>query len=97
MIYDIAIIGSGPAGVSAVLNAKILNKNYIWFSSKATSDKVSKAELIKNYPGLPSVTGGELGWTFLNHCESMNIRLTREVITGVYETGDKFTLLAGDK
>lgn len=97
MVYDIAIIGSGPAGVSAVINAKILNKSYIWLSAKSTSDKVSKAELIKNYPGLPSVTGAELSWTFKNHCDAMYIENTQGIVTGVYETGDKFTLLAGNK
>ena len=54
-MYDIAIIGGGPAGVSAAITAKVKNKNFIWFASKAVSDKVAKAELIKNYPGLPSV------------------------------------------
>ena len=97
MVYDIAIIGSGPAGVSAVINAKILNKSYIWLSAKSTSDKVSKAELIKNYPGLPSVTGAELNWTFKNHCDAMYIENTQGIVTGVYETGGKFTLLAGNK
>ncbi len=97
MVYDIAIIGSGPAGVSAVINAKILNKSYIWLSAKSTSDKVSKAELIKNYPGLPSVTGAELNWTFKNHCDAMYIENTQGIVTGVYETGGKFTLLVGNK
>lgn len=97
MVYDIAIIGSGPAGVSAVINAKILNKSYIWLSAKSVSDKVSKAELIKNYPGLPSVTGAELNWTFKNHCDAMYIENTQGIVTGVYETGDKFTLLVGNK
>jgi len=97
LVYDIAIIGSGPAGVSAVINAKILNKSYIWLSAKSTSDKVSKAELIKNYPGLPSVTGAELNWTFKNHCDAMYIENTQGIVTGVYETGGKFTLLAGNK
>ena len=96
-MYDCAIIGGGPAGVSAALNLKALGKNFIWLSSSAVSKKVAQAELIKNYPGLPDVTGGELGWTFRNHCEGMNIRLTEELVTGVYETGDKFTLLVGNK
>ncbi|MBD5632644.1 MAG: NAD(P)/FAD-dependent oxidoreductase [Clostridia bacterium] len=95
-MYDIAIIGSGPAGVSAALNAKILQKSFIWFSSRAVSEKVSRAELIKNYPGLPEITGGELAWTLKNHAESMGISVTEEVITGVYETGGKFTLMAGN-
>lgn len=97
MLYDIAIIGGGPAGVSAAINAKLLNKEYIWLSASAVSKKVKSAELIKNYPGLPDVTGAELGWTLLNHAQSMGIEMYEEVVTGVYETGGKFTLLAGNK
>ncbi|MDE7264879.1 MAG: NAD(P)/FAD-dependent oxidoreductase, partial [Clostridia bacterium] len=96
-MYDVAIIGSGPAGISAAINLKILNKNFIWLSSRAVSKKVGQAPLIKNYPGLPDVTGGELAWTFKNHIERMNIKLEEKVVTGVYDTGGKFTLLAGEE
>ncbi|MDE6104217.1 MAG: thioredoxin reductase, partial [Clostridia bacterium] len=65
-MYDVAIIGSGPAGISAAVNLKILGKNFIWFSSRLSSKKVERAELVKNYLGLPNVTGGELAWTFQN-------------------------------
>ena len=51
MVYDVAIIGTGPAGLSAALNLKIHNKSLIWIGSKSLSDKVSKAEEIANYPG----------------------------------------------
>lgn len=95
-MYDIAIIGSGPAGVSAALNAKILQKRFIWFSSGAVSEKVARAELIKNYPGLPDIKGGELAWTLKNHAESMGIEVTERVVTGIYETGDKFSLTVGN-
>ncbi|MDE6597123.1 MAG: NAD(P)/FAD-dependent oxidoreductase [Clostridia bacterium] len=96
-MFDVAIIGGGPAGVSAALNLKALGKNFIWLSSRTVSKKVALAERIKNYPGLPDVTGSELGWTLNNHCESMGIKLQEEVVTGVYETDGKFSLLAGDK
>ncbi|MDE6441701.1 MAG: NAD(P)/FAD-dependent oxidoreductase [Clostridia bacterium] len=96
-MYDIAVIGSGPAGVSAVLTLKALDKNFIWFSSGSVSKKVEQAHLIKNYPGLPDITGSQLALTFQNHYEGMNIKLMQEVVSGVYVTDGYFTLLAGDK
>ena len=38
--YDIAIIGTGPAGVSAAITAKVRGKRLILFGAKAMSDKV---------------------------------------------------------
>ena len=49
--YDIAIIGSGPAGLSAALNASIRNKKFIIFGSKEISNKLVKAHKINNYLG----------------------------------------------
>ena len=40
--YDIAIIGTGPAGVSAAITAKVRGKRLILFGAKAMSDKVEK-------------------------------------------------------
>ena len=42
MEFDIAIIGGGAAGVSAVINAKILQKKFIWFASGELSKKLSQ-------------------------------------------------------
>ena len=47
--YDLAIVGSGPAGLSAALNAKIRNKKFIIFGSKDLSNKIMKAPKINNY------------------------------------------------
>lgn len=96
-MYDIAIIGGGPAGVSAAINARLLGKNFIWMGSRPTSLKAEKAELVKNYPGLPDATGEELSWAFKQHAESMNIPFSVRAVTGVYETGGKFSVLAGNE
>ena len=48
-MYDLMIIGSGPAGISAALTAKARNLNFIWFGSRALSTKIEKAEKIMNY------------------------------------------------
>ena len=58
--YDIAIIGTGPAGVSAAITAKVRNKKILLFGSKKSSEKVYRAQEIQNYPGLPQISGEEL-------------------------------------
>lgn len=91
---DIAIIGTGPAGISAAMNAKIRNKSFYLFGSNTMSDKVQKSELISNYPGIPAVTGEQLNVAFKAHLEQMEIPITEKRITGVYHMGDYFMLLA---
>ena len=44
-MYDLMIIGSGPAGISAALTAKARNLNFIWFGSRALSTKIENHEL----------------------------------------------------
>ena len=46
--YDIAIIGTGPAGLSAAITAKIRNKKILLIGNPNFSDKVQKAHQIQN-------------------------------------------------
>ncbi|GAA0716294.1 NAD(P)/FAD-dependent oxidoreductase [Clostridium malenominatum] len=95
--YDIAIIGSGPAGLSAAINGKIRNKNIIMFGNKNLSNKLIKAPKVNNYLGYSDVTGEELKDAFVNHINDMGIEIIGEKITAVYAMGDYFTLMANDK
>lgn len=90
--YDIAIIGSGPAGLSAAITAKIRNKNIIVFGSADLSTKLSKAHEIQNYLGFPAVKGADLAAAFQKHIESMGISITEKKITSVYAMGDYYAL-----
>ena len=95
--YDLAIIGSGPAGVSAALNAKIRKKNFIIFGSKELSNKLTKAEKINNYLGFYGKSGAQIRDEFIKHMESMDIGITEEKINNIYAMGDYFSLIANDK
>ena len=92
--YDVAIIGTGPAGLSAAITLKIRNKNIILFGSKDLSSKVAKAHEIQNYLGLPAISGEALAKKFSSHIESMGIEITQEQITTVYSMGDYYSLLS---
>lgn len=96
-MFDVAIIGSGPAGISSAINCKIRNKSIVLFGQNELSHKVEISEKINNYPGLPNISGKELNAKMRKHLDSMGIEITEERITGIYNMKDKFTLLANRK
>ena len=89
---DIAIIGSGPAGVSAAITAKLRGKSVLLFGSKELSDKIGKAHKIQNYPGLPDVTGEEMRAAFQRHLDAMELTVTEARVNAVYAMGDYFAV-----
>lgn len=95
--YDMAIIGSGPAGLSAAINAKIRNKDTIVFGNRDLSSKLLKAPLINNYLGLPSIQGEDLKKAFQNHIDKMGIEITYERVNAIYAMGEYFSLMVNDK
>ena len=95
--YDIAIIGTGPAGVSAAITATIRNKRVLLLGSKDLSEKLQKAHEIQNYPGFPAVKGADLASAFQRHLAQMGIEITEKRINAIYAMGDYFALQAGEE
>lgn len=96
--YDIAIIGSGAAGLSAALNAKIRNKKLIVFGNKDNlSTKLVKAPEINNYLGFHKTSGEEIKEEFINHLDGMGIEIEHEKVNSIYAMGDYYTLMVNDK
>ena len=95
MIYDSIIIGTGPAGVSAALNLKILNRRFLWIGSRALSAKIARAERVMNYPGLPGVTGAELTEAFRAHVAAMGIDIHEAMANMIAPMKDRYGVAAG--
>ena len=95
MIYDAAVVGTGPAGLSAALNLKIHNKSFIWIGSKELSGKVEKAELVRNYPGLPAISGAALNEAFRTHAAQMGLEIHEAMVNMIVPMKDHYALSAG--
>ncbi|MBR3422782.1 MAG: FAD-dependent oxidoreductase [Ruminococcus sp.] len=95
--FDIAVIGTGPAGISAAITAKIRNKNVLLLGSRELSPKISKAHSIDNYTGLPAVSGAELAERLRAHLDNVGVEITDKQVGAVYTMGDYFALQCGEE
>ena len=94
---DIAIIGTGPAGVSAAITAKVRNKYILLFGSRKSSERVYRATQIQNYPGLPQISGEELAEQYQKQLDQLGIAVTEERVSAVYAMGSYFVIQASGK
>ena len=91
-IFDIAIIGGGPSGLSAAITAGIRNKKVILFDANGFSPRLRKAHLVNNYLGMPNISGKELMDKFVEHALSFNPTIFEQKVLAA-SVGDKaFTL-----
>lgn len=96
MIYDCAVIGAGPAGLSAAINLAQTNRSVIVFATKDETSAIYKAPEVNNYLGFFGVAGKELLSAFYEHAKKYNIHIVREKVINFYKSGDVFTINANN-
>jgi thioredoxin reductase (NADPH) len=94
-MFDVAIIGGGPAGLSAALNLKIRNKSFILLGGTEKVTGLMKAPQIDNYLGFMEISGTDMLETFKKHVEHMNIEIKHEKVQNILSMGDYFGINAG--
>ena len=73
MSHDIAVIGGGPAGLSAAINARVRNKTVLVVGNDYRESPLYRAERVDNYLGMPGLTGAQLLDAYQRHAEDMGV------------------------
>lgn len=96
-MYDILILGGGPAGLSAAVAARQKNRTALVIGNSSASNPLWRAERIDNYPGLPGVTGAQLLEQFERHARDMGVEfVTGRAISAMAMGEESFFLTVGN-
>ena len=80
-IYDLAILGGGPAGITAAIYASRARLNTIWIDKNfAPGGQITATYEVDNYPGMPGISGMDLGEAFGEHARKLGLEPRREKI-----------------
>lgn len=95
-IYDVAIIGTGAAGLSASIYASRYKLKNVVFG-KTPGGTVVDGHKICNYPGIEEITGIELGMNMYNHAKKEGGEIVNESIVDIQKDGDIFKLTSDNE
>lgn len=95
-MYDILIIGGGPAGLTAAIYAARAGKRTAILEREAAGGQIVSAPLVENYPGAPSVSGAELAGRMRAQAEALGAELLYTEAAGLEKTQTGFRVLCTD-
>ena len=83
MIYDVIIIGMGPAGVSAAIYLKMAGLNILTIDGGPFGGTLNYIDKIDNYPGLYNISGPDLALQMFNHIKKLDINFINEKVLNI--------------
>ena len=98
MTYDVGIIGSGPAGLSAAIYAKRANLSAVVIEKEYEgTGQIAESGQVDNYLGLPGISGYDLGEQFREHAVKLGVSFLEQEVTEIKkEDSAVFTIIFED-
>ena len=89
-MYDLIIIGSGPAGLSAAVYGKRAGLNLLVLEKNPMSGgQVLNTYEVDNYLGMPGINGFDMGMQFKQHADKLGVEFREAAVSSIEDLGDK--------
>ena len=88
MIYDIIIIGGGPAGLTAAVYARRAGKSVLVLEKAALGGQITWSPKVENFPSVVSISGTDLGDRMAEQAMAQGAEVEIEEVTGIEDCGD---------
>ncbi len=82
-MYDIIIIGAGPAGLTAALYARRAEKSVLLIEKETFGGQITHSPRVENYPGFESLSGSDLGGKLFEHTMAQGAEIELDTVTGI--------------
>ena len=93
-MYDLVIIGSGPAGLAAAIYAKRACLNLLLLEKEPMGGgQIIYTEQVDNYPGLPGINGFELAQKLEQHARELSVPSQSAEVVRVEKEGDNWKII----
>ena len=92
-MYDIVIVGAGPAGLTAAVYARRANKSVLLLDKAAFGGQITYSPKIENYPGFESISGSELADKMVEQALNQGADVEVENVIGIRDNGETKTVL----
>ena len=89
-LYEVTILGAGPAGISAAIYAARAGLKTLWLDKQfALGGQMINTYEVDNYPGIPGISGMDLGEKMAAHAEKLGMVPVRENVRSLENAGEE--------
>lgn len=88
-MYDLIIVGGGPAGLTAGIYAVRFGLNTIILEKSEISGQIALADVVENYPGFPEISGLELMEKYKSHAQEIGVETKITEVLSIRDEGKK--------
>lgn len=92
MMYDVIIIGAGPAGLTAALYARRAEKSVLVIEKETFGGQITFSPKIENYPTQMEISGSAFADRLLEQVQAQNAAVELDTVTGIEQHAEGFTV-----
>jgi len=96
MVYDVIIIGGGPAGLAAGIYAKRALMNTLLIEKVGIGGQIIKTHMLENYPGFPEISGMDLMQKMEEHVNKFELEIKFTEVLQIKDSGSVKTVVTSD-
>ncbi len=90
-MYDIIIVGAGPAGLTSAIYAARANKKVLVLEAKVPGGQIVNASKIENYPGIENISGSDFAMNLYNQVINLGIEIKFETVLSITKDKEVYT------